>query len=79
MPDMITRAQAIALYGSVKELQAALGLKTHSAISMWGADRPIPREHYLRLRYELKPEAFTAAGKYVGPRAKPTTKRKAAA
>lgn len=78
MYHMITRAQAIALYGSVKELQAALGLKTHSAISMWGADRPIPREHYLRLRYELKPEAFTATGKYVGPRAKPATKKRAA-
>lgn len=63
---MITKNQAIALFGSVKELQTALGLKTHSAISMWG-DNPIPEVHELRIRYELKPEAFNPDGSLIAP------------
>jgi hypothetical protein len=63
---MLTKNQAIALFGSVKELQTALGLKTHSSISMWG-DNPIPEVHELRIRYELKPEAFDAAGNLLAP------------
>lgn len=64
---MITKEQAIALYGSVKELQTALGLKTHSAIYMWPNWKPIPEAHALRIRYQLKPEAFDAVGNYIGP------------
>ena len=61
---MITKRQAIDLYGSVRDLQTALGLKTHSAISMWGEDdSPIPKVHELRLRHELKPEWFSATGR----------------
>ena len=65
---MITREQAIALYGgSPKALQAALGLRTHSSISMWERGKAIPLVHFLRLRYELHPEAFDADGNYIGP------------
>lgn len=64
---MVTKEQAIALYGSVKALQAALGLKTHSAIYMWPDGQPIPDAHALRLRYQLRPEAFDEDGNYIGP------------
>lgn len=68
MPRMITRSQAVALYdNSVKALQSALGLRSHASIYMWPPDEPIPEVHYLRLRYQLKPEAFDADGRYVGP------------
>lgn len=60
---MITKRQAIDLYGSVKNLQDALGLKSHATVSMWGDDdSPIPAIHELRLRYELKPECFDESG-----------------
>lgn len=70
---MLTKEQAIELFGSVKELQTALGLKTHSAIYMWQDGEPIPEAHYLRIRYQLKPRAFNADGTL-----KPIPKRKAA-
>lgn len=60
--DMITKAQAIQLFGSVRALQAALGLKTHSAIYMWKDGEAIPENHYLRIRYELMPESFDTDG-----------------
>lgn len=59
---MITKQQAIELFGSVKALQLALGLGTHSAIYMWPDGEAIPEVHYLRIRYQLKPEAFDADG-----------------
>lgn len=59
--NTLLRHQAIHLFGSVKALQHALGLKTHSAIYMWRGGR-LPAEHYLRIRHELKPEAFDADG-----------------
>jgi len=62
MRTMITRNQAVHLFGSVKALQGALGLKTHSTIYMWGPDKPIPDVHALRIRYELRPDAFDASG-----------------
>lgn len=58
---MITRQQAIDLYGGVPALAAALGYASRHAVYMWPKDR-VPREPYMRLRYELKPEAFDAAG-----------------
>jgi hypothetical protein len=68
MARMITRAQAVALYdNSVRALQSALGLRSHASIYMWHPDEPIPEVHYLRLRYQLKPEAFDKDGRYIGP------------
>lgn len=64
---MITKQQAINLFGSVKALQLALGLGTHSAIYMWKDEGPIPEAHYLRIRYQLKPESFDSDGAYIGP------------
>lgn len=64
---MITKEQAIALFGSVKALQLALGLKTHSAIYMWKDGEAIPDNHYLRIRFQLRPEAFDAAGVFIAP------------
>jgi hypothetical protein len=51
---------AIALYGSVTRLADALGISSQ-AVSMWPDDKPIPEVHRLRLRYELRPEAFEKA------------------
>lgn len=64
---MITRQQAIDLYGSAIELASALGYKSRHAVYMWPKSGPIPREAYLTLRYELRPEAFDADGNYIGP------------
>jgi len=50
--------EAIALFGSVEALRDALGLGTRHAIYMWPDDEPIPEVHDLKIRYELKPEAF---------------------
>lgn len=58
----ITRQQAISLYGSAQALATALGYASRHAVYMWPKDGPIPREPYLRLRYELRPEAFKADG-----------------
>jgi hypothetical protein len=63
---MLTRSQAVRLFGSVKALQAALGLKTHSAVYMWPEHGAIPEVHELTIRYRLKPEAFDADGNLIG-------------
>ncbi len=65
---MITKSQAIELFGTVEKLRAALGLKNRQAIYQWSEDR-IPEAHFLRIRYELRPDAFDANGVYKG---KPT-------
>lgn len=56
----ITKAEAIGLYGdghgAQQRLATALGL-SKQAVSDWD-EGPIPERHDLRLRYELKPEAF---------------------
>lgn len=62
LSHMLTKTDAIALFGSVKALQEALGLKSHATISMWPTDRSIPRVHELEIRYRLRPEAFDAEG-----------------
>lgn len=59
----INRYQAIALYGSAPKLATALGYNSRHAVYNWPAKGSIPREPYMRLRYELKPEAFDADGK----------------
>lgn len=61
---MITRQQAFDLYGgSALKLAEALGYKSRHAVYMWPKDGFIPREPYLRLRYELKPAAFDRHGR----------------
>ncbi len=64
LPNMLTKTDAVALFGSVKALQEALGLKSHATISMWPAGR-IPRVHELEIRYRLRPEAFDAEGNLI--------------
>jgi len=59
---MLLKEQAIGLFGSVKGLRDALGLRTRSAIYMWKPGEPIPEAHELRIRYELMPQAFDASG-----------------
>lgn len=50
-------SDAVAAYGSQQLLADALGI-SRSAVAMWNRDKPIPTEHALRLRYELKPDVF---------------------
>lgn len=71
---MITRQQAIDLYGTAAALAEALGYTSRHAVYMWPKQGNIPREPYLRLRYELKPDAFDVAG-----RLKPARSKKARA
>ena len=56
----IRKKQAIDAYGTQQALADALGI-SRTAVTMWADDKPIPKEHALRLRYELKPELFGAA------------------
>lgn len=59
----ITRQQALDLYGgSAMKLAAALEYTSRHAIYMWPKEGPIPETPYLKLRYELKPEAFNLDG-----------------
>lgn len=55
----IQKKQAIAAYGTQQALADALGI-SRTAVTMWSEDRPIPNEHALRLRYELRPDIFAA-------------------
>jgi DNA-binding transcriptional regulator YdaS (Cro superfamily) len=56
MSRRLSKKEAIALFSSAKELAKALGI-SKSAVSQW-PDGPIPDNHDLRIRYELKPEHF---------------------
>lgn len=58
-PMDIYYSDAVAAYGSQQLLADALGI-SRSAVAMWSREKPIPREHALRLRYELKPDIFGA-------------------
>jgi len=60
--QMITKKQAIALYGSVPKLAAALGYKTRHAVYMWSKTGPIPENPFMKLRHELRPDAFKKNG-----------------
>lgn len=60
----ITKRQALSLFENSSELAAALG-RTPGAVSHWPLDEPIPQEHALRIRYELRPEAFDLSGQLV--------------
>jgi hypothetical protein len=61
---MITRQQAIDLFGSAAALAEALGYTSRHAVYMWPKGR-VPNEPYLRLRYQLRPEAFDMEGNYI--------------
>lgn len=52
----ISKARAVELFGNQRTLAQALGI-TEGAVSKW-PDGPIPSKQALRIRYELKPEAF---------------------
>lgn len=56
MSRRLSKQEAIALFSSAKELAKALGI-SKSAVSQWPAG-PIPDNHDLRIRYELRPEHF---------------------
>lgn len=58
MSISILKEEAIAAYAGVgAELARALNI-TPSAVYQWEDGAPIPDNHALRLRYELKPEVF---------------------
>jgi len=56
MSRRLHKKEAIALFSSAKELAQALGI-SKAAVSQW-PDGPIPDNHDLRIRYELRPERF---------------------
>lgn len=53
----ITKEKAVSLFGTPLALAEALGIE-RANIYMWPDKDPIPEKHALRIRYELKPEAF---------------------
>jgi hypothetical protein len=53
----IYKREAVAAYGTQQALADALGIG-RTAVTMWQDDLPIPKEHELRLRYELRPDLF---------------------
>ena len=56
----MTKKEAIEhVGGRVKALAEALGISAN-AIYMWDEQKPIPREHELRLRYEIPPAPAAA-------------------
>lgn len=57
----IFKEEAIELFGGVRELASALGIST-AAVYQWKDDAPIPAEKALRIRYELRPDAFDSTG-----------------
>lgn len=57
----ITVERAIELFGTPLALAEALGIE-RSNVYMWESGKPIPDKHALRIRYELKPEAFKKNG-----------------
>lgn len=63
---MLTRTQAIALFGSAVELAAALGYKSRHAVYMWPKDGAIPEGAFMKIRFQLKPESFGANGELLG-------------
>jgi len=57
--NQITKHDVLRVYGTHQAAADVLGIVRH-AVSMW-PDGPIPDRHALRLRYEIHPEAFSAA------------------
>jgi DNA-binding transcriptional regulator YiaG len=57
---VITKEQAVSLFGTQSALAEALGI-TKGAVSQWRDGEPIPEAQALKLRYEIAPEAFKAA------------------
>lgn len=53
----MTKREALAHFKNASEMAEALGI-SRSAVSQWGDDDQIPPVHELRIRYELRPEAF---------------------
>lgn len=59
---MISRQQAIDLFGSAIVLADKLGYASRHAIYMWPKHGSIPETAFLKIRYELRPDAFDADG-----------------
>lgn len=53
----MTKREALVHFKNASEMAEALGI-TRSAVSQWDDEDQIPPVHELRIRYELKPEAF---------------------
>lgn len=53
----LTKKQAVKLFKTSTALATALGI-SKGAVGNWGWDEPIPENHDLKIRHELKPEAF---------------------
>lgn len=54
---IITKEEAVALFGSKAELARALGINKAS-VTEWPDGKPIPERRALQIYYQLKPEAF---------------------
>lgn len=57
----IRKETALALFGGVNQLAEALGITTE-AVYQWPKERPIPEAQALRIRYQIRPEAWRKSG-----------------
>ena len=62
---MLTRQQAIDLFGSAIKLADALGYTSRHAVYMWPKEGAIPEGAFLKIRFQLKPEAFDGDGNLI--------------
>lgn len=63
--NQITKEQAVSLFGTPRQLAAALGITVH-AIYMWGDGKPIPMPRQWQIRL-LRPDAFDSSGQLKAP------------
>ncbi len=61
MSSTLSKQFAIRLFGSQAKLAKALDI-SRAAVAQWPDDEPIPEKQAMRIRYELKPEAFKRNG-----------------
>ncbi len=59
---MISRNDAVHVFGSIGELAAVLGL-TYQAVAQWPDDEDIPLVHQLRLALLIAPDRFKEAAR----------------
>ena len=52
---MITKRQLLDYYKTEPAIAEVFGI-SKSAVNQWGLDNPIPRERWLELKYEIKPQ-----------------------
>lgn len=59
------KSDALSLFRNASDMASNLGV-TRSAVSQWPNNGHIPEAAYLKIRYVLHPQAFSANGEFIG-------------